>query len=193
MVPPDRELADLGYTGAGLLREERARPVVVEPRHRAPAVVGDRVRVRARDEAVRVGGIADDDDANARRRVPLDGLALLDEDRPVLPDEVAPLHPRPARDRSDEQHPVRALMRLGAVGARGQPGQQGIGAVLELHEHALGSLDHLRDVREPQVDLDVGTEHLAGGDAREERVGDLADGAGDDDLDLLHRFASAPP
>ena len=84
-------------------------------------------------------------------------------------------------------------MRLGAVGARGQPGQQGIGAVLELHEHALGLLNDLRDVREPQVHLGVRTEHLPRRDPRKERVRDLAGRAGDDDANAFHFFWSAPP
>ena len=83
-------------------------------------------------------------------------------------------------------------MRLGAVGRCDDPLEQGIGAVFELHECAFGFVDHLRDVREAEVDLRLRAEHLAGGDARQQRVRDLAGRAGDDDLDHGF-FSSAPP
>ena len=85
------------------------------------------------------------------------------------------------------------MVRLGAVRARDDAGEQRKGAVLELHERALGLVDHLRDVREAQVDLGLGPEHLACGDARQERVGDLSGRSGDDDAKAVHFLSSAPP
>ena len=57
----------------------------------------------------------------------------------------------------------------------------------------LGLVDHRWDIRQPQVDVRIRTEHLACRDARQERVGDLSGRAGDDDLHLLHRFEFAFP
>ena len=58
----------------GLLRELRLRTVLVEPGHREPAVGRHLGGVRARDEAVRVARVADDEDADvldaAARRWP---------------------------------------------------------------------------------------------------------------------------
>ncbi|MGG1909295.1 hypothetical protein AB1285_19780 [Microbacterium sp. NRRL B-14842] len=47
-------------------------------------------------------------------------------------------------------------------------------AVLELQRRALRSAESLRDLQQPQPHLLVRTEHVAGGDAEEERVADLS-------------------
>ena len=193
VVAPDRELLHVAHPRLGLCGEERARTVVVEPRHRAPSVVRDRVGICVRDQAIGIARIADDDDAHPRRGVALDRLSLFHEDRAVLANEIAALHARTTRHGPDQQHPVRAMVRLGAVRARDDAGEQRKGAVLELHERALGLVDHLRDVREAQVDLGLGPEHLACGDARQERVGDLSGRSGDDDAKAVHFLSSAPP
>ena len=125
--------------------------------------------------------------------MPLDRLALLDEDRAVLANEIAPLHARAARHRPDEEHPVRAIVCLGAIGRCADPLEQRVGAILELHEHALRLFDHLRDVRETKVDVRIGPEHLPGCDAWKERVRDLTRRTGDDDLYCAHAVSSAPP
>ena len=53
---------------AGLLRELGLGPVLVEARHREPAVGGHVGRVRPGDQAVRVARVADDEDAHVARR-----------------------------------------------------------------------------------------------------------------------------
>ena len=92
-------------------------------------------------------------------------------------------------------------LRLHGVGSFDRVGE-GIHAVeermrtvLELHDDTLRLVDHRRDVREPEVDLGIGAEHLAGRDAREERVRHLTGRARDDDADRGHAgfFSSAPP
>src|SRR6202035_5604618 len=57
------------------------------------------------------------------------------------------------------------------------------GAVVELHGDALGRLDGLRDLQQPQLDWRVRAEQVPGGDAEQQRVADLAGGAGDGDVD----------
>ena len=61
--------------------------------------------------------------------------------------------------------------------------EQREGAVVELHRGALGGLDRVGDLQQAQLHLGVRAEHLAGGDAEEDRVADLAGGAGDCDVD----------
>ncbi len=63
------------------------------------------------------------------------------------------------------------------------PESSGKGAVVQLHRGALGGLDGVRDLEQVQVDGRVLAEHLARGDAKEQRVADLACCAGDGDLD----------
>ena len=90
---------------AGLLRQLRLGAVLVEARHREPAVGGDVGRVGAGDQAVRVARVADDEHADVARRVVVDGLALGPEDPAVDREQVAALHARLAGDRADEQRP----------------------------------------------------------------------------------------
>ena len=51
----------------------------------------------------------------------------------------------------------------------------------------------LRDLEQAELDRRVGAEHLAGGDAEQQRVADLAGGAGDGDVDgrSVHWFISS--
>ena len=62
-------------------------------------------------------------------------------------------------------------------------GERREGAVVELHDDALESLEGGRDLEEAQLDRGVGAEQGAARDAEEEAVADLACGAGDGDLD----------
>ena len=69
-------------------------------------------------------------------------------------------------------------------------GEQRERAVEELERRALGGLHRLRDLQQVEVDRLVRAEQVAGGDPEEQRVADLAGGAGDGDLGGLgHREA----
>ena len=61
--------------------------------------------------------------------------------------------------------------------------EQREGAVVELHRGALGGLERRLDLEQAQAHRGVGAEQLAGGDAEQQRVADLAGGAGDGDVD----------
>ena len=72
--------------------------------------------------------------------------------------------------------------------------QQRERAVLQLERGALGGAHPLRDLEQPQAHRPVGAEHVARGDAEEERVADLPAGAGDrDGRGLLHHGPSLLP
>ena len=86
--------------------------------------------------------------------------------------------------------PSKAVLRVVVdVDAR----QQRERAVVELHRRALGRLDGLGDLEQPEVHRRVGAEHLTGGDPEQDRVADRAGGAGHGDLDwsCAHRFISS--
>ena len=72
-------------------------------------------------------------------------------------------------------------------------GEQREGAVVELHRRALGGLQRRRDLEQAQRDRRVGAEHRAARDAEQQRVADLAGGAGDGDSywRLAHAFISS--
>ena len=97
---------------AGLLRQRRHRPVVVEARHRRPALGGDVPAVAVGDQAVRVARVADDQDAHVAGGVLGERLALADEDLAVHAEQVLALHARLAREGADEERPVDAVERL---------------------------------------------------------------------------------
>ncbi len=109
-------------------------------------------------------------------------LPCAGEDAAVDGEQVLALHPRLARHGADQQRPVHAGE--GLVGARGadHAAEQREGAVLELHRHALEGGQRGLQLEHVQVDGGARAEHLAGGDAEEERVADLTGGAGDGHL-----------
>ena len=106
VVPPDRDVRDLRHGPACLAREEALGAVVVQARHGEPAVARDAWGVARCDEAVRVAGVGDDQDAHVAGRQPIEGLALSGKDRPVVEDEVAALHALAARLAPDEERPL---------------------------------------------------------------------------------------
>ena len=83
------------------------------------------------------------------------------------------LHAGFARDTADEQGPVHIFETFVEIRGRNQTFEERRSAIFELHHDALGLVDHLRDVREPQVDLRIRSEHLTRCDAGQQRVGGL--------------------
>lgn len=160
----------------------RDRAVVVQTGHRGEAL---RRYVRGgglRDERVGVGRVADDEDLDVVRGVVVDGLALRLEDATVGGEQVTALHALGARAGADEQGDVRTGEADVRVVGDLDVAQQREGAVVELHRGALGGLEALRDLQEAQVDRHVRAEQVAGGDAEEQRVADLAGCAGHGDI-----------
>ena len=69
--------------------------------------------------------------------------------------------------------------------------EQRKGAVDQLHRHPLQRAHRRRYLQQAQVDRLLGAEQLAGGDAEDEAVADLAGGAGDgDSYGIAHEFIS---
>ena len=190
VVAPDGDVADLTREHAGLLGQLRLGPVLVEPGHREPAVGGHVGRVRPGDEAVGVARVADHEHAHVAGRVVVDGLTLGLEDAAVDREQVAALHARLARDRADEQGPRRAVERGLQIGGGLDADEQRVGAVLQLHHHAFQRGQRGLDLQEAQHDRLVGTEQLTGRDAVDERVADLARGAGDGDVEGVRCHAT---
>jgi hypothetical protein len=194
VVAPDRHAADVADGGAGLAGELRDRAVVVEARHRGEALARHVGGAAHRDQRVGVGGVADHQHAHVVGRAGVDRLPLGPEDAAVGLEQVAALHALAARPGADQQREVRALEGLGGVVVDVDPRQQRERAVVELHRRALGRLDGLRDLQQPEVHRALGAEHLAGRDPEQDRVADRAGGAGDGDCgggSRAHRFISS--
>src|SRR5437899_697749 len=183
VVSPDGQVRDRGHRNLGLLRELGPRAVLVEPRHREPALLRDLGSVHAGDVAVGVAGVADDEDPDVARGCLRDSLALGPEDPAVDRQEIRALHSLLPGRGTDEQHPVRALERLLCLAGQDHAGEHGEGAVVELHRDAFQRLHRRLDLEHAEDDRLICTEHLAGGDPEEERVADLAGRTGDRDLD----------
>ena len=167
---------------AGLLRELGQRAVVVQAGHRGEAL-GRHVRGGGlRDQRVGVGRVADDQDLDVVRGVVVDGLALRLEDAAVGLQQVTALHALGARAGADEQADVGAVEGDVRVVGDVDALEQREGAVVELHGGALGGLQRWGDLQQAKLDRHVRAEQLAGGDAEEQRVADLAGGAGDGDV-----------
>jgi hypothetical protein len=146
---------------------------VVEARHRREVVLRDAGRVAHRDQAVGVGGIADDEDADVVGGALVDRLALRDEDAAVRLEQVLALHALGAGAGADEQCDVGAVERRVGVG-RHDAGEQRERAVVELHAHTLECAERGRDLEQLEDDRLVGSEHLAARDPEQEAVADLA-------------------
>ena len=136
-------------------------------------------RVAHRDQRVGVGRVADHEHAHVVGGVGVERLALGLEDRAVGLEQVGALHALRARAGADEQRDVGAVEGLVGVVGDLDALEQREGAVEQLERGALGGLDRVGDLEQAQLDLLVGAEQLAGGDAEQERVADLAGGAGD--------------
>jgi hypothetical protein len=66
MIAPNRHVCDRGNFGAGFVRQLRFCAIFVEPRHRKPTIAWDRLRVIHRDQAIRITGISNYEDAHVR-------------------------------------------------------------------------------------------------------------------------------
>ncbi len=148
-------------------------------------------RQAARDgrgnHAVGIGRIADHGHPAIVGGNPIDNLALLDENPAVVFKQLGALHSRPARLGTDEQAPIGILEADVGVAGEGHTGQKRERTVVQLHRDAFERLHGLLDgdFDELQVNGLVRAEHLAGGDAEDQGITDLASGTGDGDANRL--------
>ena len=145
------------------------------------------------DEAVRVAGVSDNDDADIFRGGLLDRLAGAGEDRAVDADEVAALHAFLAGDAADAEDPVAVAEGFFEVVAADllDAGESVEGAVLEFHLNAVERLQDGRNFDEVDDDGLIGSEDLAAGKAERECITNVAGRAGDRHANRsLHRISS---
>ena len=181
VIAPDGEMGDSGRLDAGFLRELGNGPVLIEHRHREPAIAAHCRGVAHRDQAVGVAGIAHDEHAHIAGGVARDGLALADEDLAVDGEKILALHAGLARHRADEQRPVDALEAFVQRSGGHDSLQQGKRAILELHDHAIKGGKRRLDFDQMQDDWLVRAEHGAGGDPKKQGITDLPGCTGDRD------------
>ena len=105
------------------------------------------------------------------------------EDLSVGSEQILALHTRAARTSADEQCVIGVLECGVRVTMRFHAGEQRERAVFELHHHALECLLRflVGDLEQLQDDRLVLAQHLAGSDTEQQRIADLASGAGDGD------------
>ena len=186
VVAPDRDVGDLAVLHAGLLRELRLGPVLVEAGHREPAVGrARRARSTARSGSSCCTGCRPR--ARARRSAAWSliawpwGLKI-----PPLTERRSPRSMPALRgiDPTSSAHdvPSNAVLRSAVAS---MPDEQRVRAVLQLHHHAFERGQRGLDLEQPQHDRLVGAEQLPAGDAVDERVADLARGAGDGDVERV--------
>jgi hypothetical protein len=148
--------------------------------------------VRGRDQGVGVRRVSDHEHAEVRCGTGIHRLALRLEDAAVGAEQITALHAGGSRPGADEQCHVRAGKAVRGVVVDVDPGQQREGAVVELHRGALRRLHRGRDLEQPESDRRLWPEQLSGRDPEQQRVADLARGAGDRDIDrgLTHGVRS---
>ena len=190
MVTPHDDVLDVGVRGTGLVGELRDRTVVVEAHHRGEARGRDVRRSVLGDGGVGVRGVTHDEDTHVIGSAVVDGLALGAEDARVGLEQVGALHALAARHGTHQVRDVGALECTVDVVVDLDAGQGRERTVVELHRGALGSLDGLRDLQQVQLDGHVRAEQLAGSNAEQESVADVAGCASDgDDTRFCHDVA----
>ena len=127
--------------------------------------------------AVGIGRVADDDDTDVGGGVLVDGLTLGDEDWAVGAEKVFAFHAGGTGAGADEEGPVSPGE--GCVRLVGQncTGEEGEGAVVQLHSHAFERAHRGRDLQQLEDDRLIGAEEVAIGDAKDESIADIAGGA----------------
>ena len=164
---------------------------MVEAHHRGEARRGDVRRSVLGDGGVGIRGVAHDEDAHVVGGTVVDGLALGAEDARVGLEQVGALHALAARHGTHQVRDVGALECTVDVVEDLNAGQGRERTVVELHGGALGGLDGLGDLQQVQLDGHVRAEQLAGSNAEQEGVADVAGCASDgDDTRFCHDWRS---
>src|SRR4029077_4885287 len=179
MIAPYAHVRDVAHRRRDLRRELCDGAVVVEAHHRGEALARDVRGAGHRDQAVRVGWVADDQHLHPSGGALVQRAALDGEDLAVLAQQLGALHALGARGRADEQGDVDTVEGVVWIVVQVEPREQWKRAVDDLHRHALQRAHCGRYLQQPQVDRLVGAEQLPGGDAKYEAVTDLTGGAGD--------------
>ena len=192
VVAPDRHALNVRHRGIRRLRELRHGAVVIEAGERGEAVTGDVGGGCRGDQRVRVGRVPHDDHAHVVGRDLVQRRTLRAEDAGVRGEQVGALHAGGARACAHEHREVRAVERGAGVVGDLDALQERERAVLQLERGALGRLQPLRDLEQPQPHRVVVSEECTRGDAEQQRVADLAARAGDGDGGGIHGSSLRP-
>ena len=183
MIAPDRDAFDIGRVRTGLFGELRECAVVIEPHHRGEAFRIEFRRILLCNQRVRIRGIADHEHFHFALRVRVQRLALRREDRAVGFEQVLALHACAARTRADEQRVVDVLERDVRVIGRDDTRERRKRAIVEFHRQRHATRQRGRDFKQLQDHRLILAEHVAGGDAEQQGIADLAGCAGDGNAD----------
>ncbi len=184
VVAPDGHVRDLGDLGLGLaaswaIARLWSRRIIAVKRS-----LGTSGALERRDQAVRVGRVADHQDLDVVGRAGVDRLALRLEDAAVGLEQVGALHALAARAGRRQQADLAAVERLLRVvvdlDRRSSSGKAQSSSSIAVPSAALTASGISSRCRWTLVS---GPSICAGGDAEEDRVADLAGGAGDGDVD----------
>src|ERR1044071_1787285 len=182
MVSPYGHVSDRCDIYSGFLRELRLRPVLIQPRHREPAIARDRLRIIHRYQAICVARISDYENPNVRGSIFFYRLPLSDEDLAVNPKEVLPLHTGFARHTAHKQRPMHVTESLVEIGCGDDTLEKRKRTIIQLHHHTLERFDHRRNLNQVKHNRLFGAEHFARCDTEKERITNLSGGASDRDL-----------
>ena len=175
MVAPDAKLLNRADGLAGLGRELSERTVVVQTQHRGEAL-GRKTRSGLHgDVAVRVAGIADNENVNVAARDFIDGLALFGEDGTVGSEKFSAFHTFGTRTRTDEECRIGILKGHFRVDCQNRAGQCREGAVHQFHFQTLEFLQGVGRIalKKLQNHRLVLTEKVARSDTEDNGIADV--------------------
>ena len=81
---------------------------------------------------------------------------------PLMPEQIAALHPGFARDAADQQRPVHAAKAFVQIGRRDHPFEERERAIIQFHDDAFERVKRRVEFRSSVRGPVVGTEHRAG-------------------------------
>jgi hypothetical protein len=154
------------------------RPIVVQAGHGGELAPIQALGVAGGNQGVGIGGITHHQHADVAAGMLVHGLALHRENLRVGFQQILTFHTRTTGTRTHQQRVVSVLERLlGPIGGN-HLGQQGEGAVVKFHDHALEDFLGLGHFQQLQDHGLIRAEHGARGDTKIQCIANLASGAG---------------
>ena len=180
MIAPDVAVTNVADGNSRLLSQLAVSAVLVEASHRVPTIARNLRCVHHGDEAVRVAGVADDDNLHVFRGGVLNRLTGLGEDRAVDADQVRTFHAVltwHAADADDDVAITEAIFHVIAIGFHNTR-QRRERAVIQFHLHAVQGGKNWRNFDKVQDHRLIRPKHFTGGNTENQSVPNLASGTG---------------
>jgi len=190
VVTPDDSVLDTVGANLELGSELCGGAVVVKASHGVELLRRNIGSIAHRDVSVGVRGVTDDKHLDGLLSIVVDGLTLTSEDGSVGLEEVSAVHTRATGLRTDEQCNVSIGEGGLVVSGADDLGDEGVGAINNLHSNTLEVVGHLGDIQKAELDRLVSTQHLTLSNHEDDGVCDVTAGTSDDNNSRILRAGS---